>query len=148
MKERIRLFMEAENKSSSQFAMDIGVQPSAVSHVLSGRNKPSLDFIIKMLQSFENLSTDWLLFGKGDMYTEKVVPSLFRDNEFDNESAAEENNSGHDLFSAAEALSDTQEVSEENEEKVFTDVNKQLSERIIIFYPDGTYREYSRRKQQ
>ncbi|NLA48821.1 MAG: helix-turn-helix transcriptional regulator, partial [Bacteroidales bacterium] len=42
MKERILEFLKSENKTSAQFAEEIGVQPSGISHILSGRNKPSL----------------------------------------------------------------------------------------------------------
>ena len=49
MKERILAFLQSENKSTAQFAEEIGVQPSGISHILSGRNNPSLDFVIKML---------------------------------------------------------------------------------------------------
>ena len=65
MKERILEFLKAENKSSAQLADEIGVQPSGISHILSGRNNPSLDFVIKMLDKYRFLSTEWLLFGKG-----------------------------------------------------------------------------------
>jgi len=77
MKERIIEFLRSENKSSAQLAEDIGVQPSGISHILSGRNKPSLDFIIKMLEKYPYLSTEWLLFGKGVMYKDFQMQSLF-----------------------------------------------------------------------
>lgn len=79
MKDRIIEFLKAENKSSAQFAAEIGVQPSGISHILSGRNNPSLDFIIKMLEKYKYLSTEWLLFGKGKMYKDKQVLTLFDD---------------------------------------------------------------------
>jgi len=73
MRERIIEFLKAENKTSSQLADDIGVQPSGISHIISGRNKPSLDFILKMLERYKHLSTEWLLFGKGNMYEDKAM---------------------------------------------------------------------------
>jgi transcriptional regulator with XRE-family HTH domain len=76
MKERIIEFLKSENKSSAQFAEEIGVQPSGISHILSGRNNPSLDFMVKMLEKYKFLSTDWLLFGKGTMYRDNSVPTL------------------------------------------------------------------------
>ena len=79
MKERLLEFLRTENKSSAQFAEEIGVQPSGISHILSGRNNPSLDFILKMLEKYQFLSTDWLLFGKGAMYKDKQMQSLFDD---------------------------------------------------------------------
>jgi transcriptional regulator with XRE-family HTH domain len=79
MKERLIEFLKAENKSSSQFAEEIGVQPSGISHILSGRNNPSLDFIMKMLEKYKFLSTEWLLFGKGSMYKEVKMQTLFEE---------------------------------------------------------------------
>jgi transcriptional regulator with XRE-family HTH domain len=79
MKERILEFLRSENKSSSQLAEEIGVQPSGISHIISGRNNPSLDFVVKMLEKYKYLSTDWLLFGKGKMYKEGQTQSLFED---------------------------------------------------------------------
>jgi transcriptional regulator with XRE-family HTH domain len=77
MKERIIEFLKSENKSSAQLAEEIGVQASGISHILSGRNNPSLDFVLKMLEKYHYLSTEWLLFGKGSMYKENKMQSLF-----------------------------------------------------------------------
>ena len=63
MKERLLEFLKNENKSSAQLADEIGVQASGISHILSGRNNPSLDFVLKMLEKYSFLSTEWLLFG-------------------------------------------------------------------------------------
>ncbi|MFT6210252.1 MAG: transcriptional regulator with XRE-family HTH domain [Bacteroidia bacterium] len=72
--ERVRKIMEDNSLSSSQMADRIGVQRSAISHILSGRNKPSLDFIIKVLEAFENVSSDWIL--KGENEAEKATVSM------------------------------------------------------------------------
>lgn len=77
MKDRLLEFLKAENKSSAQFAEEIGVQPSGISHILSGRNNPSLDFVLKMLEKYRFISTDWLLFGKGSMYKDSKMQTLF-----------------------------------------------------------------------
>jgi transcriptional regulator with XRE-family HTH domain len=77
MKERILEFLRAENKSSAQLAEEIGVQASGISHILSGRNNPSLDFVLKMLEKYKYLSSDWLLFGRGKMYKDGQTQSLF-----------------------------------------------------------------------
>ena len=81
MKERLIEFLRKENKSSAQLADEIGVQPSGISHILSGRNNPSLDFVMKMLEKYRFLSTDWLLFGKGNMYKESKTQTLFDDSD-------------------------------------------------------------------
>jgi len=79
MKERLLEFLKAENKTSAQFAEEIGVQASGISHILSGRNNPSLDFVLKMLEKYRFISTDWLLFGKGAMYKDLKMQTLFED---------------------------------------------------------------------
>jgi len=66
---RIQLILKTKNISPSQFADQIQVQRSGVSHILSGRNNPSLDFILKILRTYPEIDADWLLFGKGQMNT-------------------------------------------------------------------------------
>ena len=59
--EKLKKIISKEGLSASKFAEKIGVQRSSVSHVLSGRNKPSLDFILKIYKSIENIDLEWLL---------------------------------------------------------------------------------------
>jgi transcriptional regulator with XRE-family HTH domain len=68
MNDRILKFLAAENISATLFADNIGVQRSGVSHILSGRNKPSFDFIEKLMRTYPKLSADWLILGSGSMY--------------------------------------------------------------------------------
>lgn len=67
MLQRIKQIIEQEKLSSTQFASEIGVQRSALSHVLSGRNNPSLDFMMKIKTRYPEINLDWLLLGKGKM---------------------------------------------------------------------------------
>ena len=67
MKERLIRLLDSEQLTASKFADKIGVQRSSVSHVLSGRNMPSFDFIKKTLKAFPGLNSDWLILGKGEM---------------------------------------------------------------------------------
>lgn len=67
MKDRINRILENYNLSSAQFAEKIGVQRSSISHIISGRNKPSYDFIVKIIEHFSDLNPEWLLTGKGNM---------------------------------------------------------------------------------
>lgn len=68
MVDRINLLLKAKNKSSRQFAEEIGIQPSGMSHILSGRNNPSLDFVMKVVKRWPEININWLMFGKGEMY--------------------------------------------------------------------------------
>ena len=61
---RIQEVMKNNELSSSQFAERLGVQRSGISHILSGRNKPSLEFITKIHFKFDSVSIQWLLFGE------------------------------------------------------------------------------------
>jgi transcriptional regulator with XRE-family HTH domain len=65
--ERIVRLMEVYNLTPSLFADEIGVQRSAISHILSGRNKPSLEFIQKVLIRYKDLNPQWILTGVGNM---------------------------------------------------------------------------------
>jgi transcriptional regulator with XRE-family HTH domain len=67
MRERILDFMEKQGLSPARFADEIGVQRSNVSHIISGRNNPSYDLIVKILTKYKFLSAEWLLRGIGDM---------------------------------------------------------------------------------
>ncbi|MCD7930352.1 MAG: helix-turn-helix domain-containing protein [Tannerellaceae bacterium] len=81
MKERVMQVMQKEGLTSSRFAETIGIQRSAMSHIISGRNKPSLDVLIKILEKFTYINSDWLLFGKGNMEKDDFAtqePDLFR----------------------------------------------------------------------
>jgi Bacteriophage CI repressor helix-turn-helix domain. len=68
MKDRLNQFLQLEQLSSARFAAILGIQPSSVSHILSGRNKPGFDFIEKMLLKFPGLNVEWLITGKGKMF--------------------------------------------------------------------------------
>ncbi|HDZ41926.1 MAG TPA: XRE family transcriptional regulator [Bacteroidetes bacterium] len=146
MKDRIRLFIEKENKTSSQFAEEIGIQPSGVSHVLSGRNKPSLDFIIKMLTTYSELNTDWLLFGRGEMYRTESEPSLFAGSESDLHAADKSEYRDVSLFDDGQLQKDPAETGTNRQNNLNEGPGDSFSKVIIIFYPDGTYKEYKRRK--
>jgi transcriptional regulator with XRE-family HTH domain len=144
MKERILAFLQSENKSYAQFAEEIGVQPSGISHILSGRNNPSLDFVVKMLHRYTSLSAEWLLFGRGAMYKYASQPTLFEtephitvseDQSFseapDREIGAMPSPEGQERASGIELQ---QEIEPERAEKRLT--------RVLMFYSDKTFTEY------
>ncbi|AZA76722.1 XRE family transcriptional regulator [Chryseobacterium sp. G0186] len=67
LNERISKVIEYSNLTPSEFADEIDVQRSSISHITSGRNKPSLEFIIKIKSRFPELLWDWLVTGEGEM---------------------------------------------------------------------------------
>ena len=73
MEQRLQLFLQMEQLSQSQFADIMGIQRSGVTHLLSGRNKPSFEFITRILQAYPSLNAEWLILGKGKPYKDSAV---------------------------------------------------------------------------
>lgn len=72
MRAKLELLINSEaNLTQSGFAEMLGIQPATVSHILSGRNKPSCELLQKILTRFPNVSADWLLLDNGDMLRDK-----------------------------------------------------------------------------
>lgn len=80
MNHRISLIIQAKNISPAQLADDIGVQRSGISHIINGRNKPSLDFIQRILKKYPDISMKWLMFGEGQMMNSFPAPVAVPEN--------------------------------------------------------------------
>ena len=124
---RITQILEEQQLSSSSFADTIGVQRSSISHVLSGRNKPSLEFILKTVRAFPAYSTDWLLFGKSSespvTYPEPIAhtsPSTVQDIAFTGNPMTEESPTVSGSTSNSQAQID----------------------KVVLLYKDGRFTEY------
>jgi transcriptional regulator with XRE-family HTH domain len=77
IKDRLIKIITSEGLNSSAFADSIGVQRSSISHILSGRNKPSIDFLEKILSSYPKYNAEWLIMGTGDISKSPKQASLF-----------------------------------------------------------------------
>ena len=141
MKERIIEFLRVENKSSAQLAEEIGVQPSSISHILSGRNNPSLDFVMKMLVKYPALSTDWLIFGKGQMFREPQLHDLFDSSTNVGNRAEKElpDKEPENSFLSQNSRSFTESDTLKERKRGSGD---DKTTRIICFFSNDTYREY------
>ncbi len=134
MKDQIKEILKKENLSSSQFADKIGVQRSSVSHVISGRNKPGFDFIMKILDAFPGINAEWLMRGSGDMYGKSHAPGIQEAvlPEFEQTGVERRANEPHKPESSRPPLPEPEEKAETGKE----------IERIVVFYSDKTFREY------
>jgi len=143
---RIREIIEYYGYSPSEFADLIDVARSSISHITSGRNKASLDFIIKIKNRFPEIRWDWLIEGQGEMIT------LEAKNINENDPSYEQNNNDikytktirNDLFS--NILEDNYTKNEievkplENSQNVSKDSNKKSNIRqIVFFFDDGKF---------
>ena len=141
---RLESVLEYYGLNASAFADKIGVQRSSMSHLLSGRNKPSLDFVMKILEVFPDVDLYWILIGRGtfpkinneESVAEPKSPSSILSNE----------NIGNDLFSAAEINSE-EEKRETKKSPILKNENFNLEdeeiEKIVLFYKNGTFKAYS-----
>lgn len=176
MKERIITFLEAINLGSSQFAGEIGVQPSGISHILSGRNNPSLDFVLKVLNRYPDLSSEWLLFGRGEMFRDtdlsiNAESDILSSNERESSHLTPAYNT--DLFTTVETPGSTgmdksegrdrtggkmttaadlpdnesQPAGPGNGNENVTEVSSAVSaDRMILVYCDGTFEQFKLRR--
>jgi transcriptional regulator with XRE-family HTH domain len=158
MKERLLKFLNTEQLSSARFAEIIGVQPSSVSHILSGRNNPGFDFIQKILSSYPSLNAEWLILGKGNMMKNAGVQgTLFPGNpdehEGDYKSATapeiKEQDAGTDLQEeplagkVTDVNKNAANMDYKSEFPPGTNVNSvRVIEKIIVLYSDKSFSEY------
>lgn len=75
---RIKKWIESKELKPSSFADLIGVNRATISHVLSGRNKPSIDFLDKMIRAFPDLNSNWIVSGDGFMYKSDGVKEVVK----------------------------------------------------------------------
>ncbi|MBO6024244.1 MAG: helix-turn-helix transcriptional regulator [Bacteroidales bacterium] len=76
MKDRIAHIIRAKNLTAAEFALRLGIQPSNISHLLSGRNNPSLDFVKKLKETFPEYSLEWIIFGRGPITVSEPFPDF------------------------------------------------------------------------
>lgn len=74
MEARLEQLLKAEGLTSAKFAEILSVQPSSISHLLSGRNKPNFDFISRLITMFPTVNPKWFINGDGDMYIDGQNP--------------------------------------------------------------------------
>jgi transcriptional regulator with XRE-family HTH domain len=137
---RLEIILDYYNLSASAFADKINVQRSSLSHLLSGRNKPSLDFIIKVIEVFPEVDLYWILNGKGTFPKSEKIFSIQSTKQ---EVTSDETNTP-DLFSTDQTNSKQPYINNEIEKKTISLSNNDVKtiERIVIFYTDGSFKNY------
>ena len=72
MRDRLKEFMDKQGINAQELSERIGVQPSSVSHILTGRNKPSLDFLEKVLETFPDIDLKYLITGYKQVINKEI----------------------------------------------------------------------------
>lgn len=164
LNERISEIITYSKFTPSEFADEIEVQRSNISHITSGRNKPSLDFLIKIKNRFPELQWEWIISGEGDMVKkqeEEVVkiktpalPDLFSiisDDNFGKSETAEktENQSPRETDKTVqtpekEILCDSQRLEVQEKVKPIQTTENQLPviKKIVWFYDNGKFESF------
>lgn len=148
---RLEIILDYYSLNASSFSDKIGVQRSSMSHLLSGRNKPSLDFILKISDVFPEVDLYWILNRKGtfpksdtkkDVIGKTTTPTL------NNTVVEPKIKKTSDLFS--EELSKQKNTIEQevapsvlNSSNSLAQKNNTEIDRIVIFYKNGTFKTYS-----
>jgi len=169
MKDRIAKILREERMTAAKFAEEIGVQASGISHILSGRNNPSTDFLVKILERFRGINSEWLILGKGNMYksglnltaneavltpNDKISNDLFSTaahtqiskestiTEIENEIEPESENELGDIHDKSNINISTGKspiISKEYEKPS----NERRVEKIVIFFNDNSFEAYN-----
>ena len=129
--------MRSKNLKATDFATLLGIQPSGVSHILAGRNKPSLDFVKKIKETFPEYNLDWIIFGTGPMTTSEPYKEAFKESQKEAQSNA-------DLFSLDHDIKDEQVLPPSDTSMDDVALANGIKS-IVVFYEDGTFESFSPR---
>lgn len=134
MDSRLQQFLNAENMTQAELADRIGVARASVSHILAGRNKPSLEMIQKLSESFPALNLDWFINGNGKMYKSDSTSTY---------TAPVQEQSLFDIGSeqpVQSQMSNAPKVSISYKE-LQPIRNQRNVARVLVFFDDGTFQE-------
>jgi len=137
IKNRVLNLINREKLSSSKFAEIINVQRSSISHIISGRNKPSLDFIQKVLREFPSLNPNWLVTGKGAMYFETTQNEI--DFTSENLQANEKLKKEVSESNISEDKNRLQNTTVNSVNNLQEKTSNRKIEKIIVFYNDNSF---------
>ncbi|KFF04651.1 helix-turn-helix domain-containing protein [Flavobacterium reichenbachii] len=148
---RLEIILDYYSLNASTFADRIGVQRSSMSHLLSGRNKPSLDFVMKIMEVFPDVDLYWILNGKGSFPKNDEEESVSKINpipEIQKQSSPiylNENFEVEDLFSSVQNQKEEDVQTRNFQETKNSNLraNENEIEKIVFFYKNGTFKVYT-----
>ena len=149
MHDRLKQFLTMEGLSPARFAEVMGIQRSGISHLLAGRNKPSFEFIQRMMTAYPDINYEWLILGKGRPYkSDRPLPEKAENATLFTETEESDPDLEADLLPEDQPLESQNPASQPAENRIFVEEsartlteNRRKIARIIVFYNDGTYEE-------
>lgn len=160
MKERIKKIMESENMTPARFADSLQIGRAVISHILNGRNNPSLDVITRILTQMPDIDSQWLLTGSGNMYKSEIsshssdsdiknqnsLPDLFSQLSQENENLVYSTKDSENLKYRKENIVDTYQKEPQstiNERIIYKEAPSKKVKQIIIYYTDNTFEAFT-----
>ena len=141
--------MQKEEMTAAQFAEKIGLSPSSLSHILNGRNNPSLDVVMKIHKACNYVNLPWLIYGEGEMEWKAEVPkseetgisgmALFDESTFFTPEGTEERENRKEMAPKTPVYAPKEIVREEI--KYIEKPARKITE-IRIFFDNGTYETF------
>jgi transcriptional regulator with XRE-family HTH domain len=141
--DRVKKIMADDGSTPAAFADKIKVDRGTISHILSGRNKPSLDVVLKILKIFKLINSDWLLTGEGYMYKNEkafIEPDIFDENPINPVNLTDKIVDSQEKGDKSKEIYIEKTVIQKVETPVFT--SRKL-DKIMILYSDKTYESFS-----
>ena len=150
IKDRFKMIMEREKLTAGAFAESIGAAQATISHILSGRNKPSIELVLRVHQRYGDVNLEWLLAGKGPMNNDTYEPTP----------ALTEPNQGYPLFAENAINADGTSDGAENRKEIASEIPQNAPKEIVkqeiiykerpprkiteirIFFDDNTYETF------
>lgn len=131
---RLEILLDYYSLNASSFADKIGVQRSSISHLLSGRNKPSLDFVMKISEVFPDINLYWILEGKDEF--------LKKNAENKNSPALKIENHTSPVLLKEDFKNNLFQEIEKKDELEKTQIENSEIYKIVIFYKNGTFKDF------
>ena len=141
--------MQKEEMTAAQFAEKIGLSPSSLSHILNGRNNPSLDVVMKIHKACNYVNLPWLIYGEGEMEWKAEAPkqeetgisgmALFDESAFFTSEGTEERENRKEMIPKTPVYAPKEIVREEI--KYIEKPARKITE-IRIFFDNGTYETF------
>ena len=147
MKDRILKIIESENLTPAKFADKLHISRGSISHILGGRNKPSLDVVSKILSEMDYINPDWLINGTGEMYRGEAsihTPQPLQNDLFSQELNIPDKTDGFAQSVGGESVKSKPKQIQDVENNMLNfpqKLSKKITQ-IIIYYDDSTFESF------
>lgn len=143
MKEKLEYLLREKQLSATSLARLLEIQPSGISHIMSGRNKPSFDLVVKILSAFPDINPDWLLLDSDEVYRRGGTSSTHDLFGFDDQPPQSDPSfDSQENIEFSESKTEVENLSMQN---FSAKKSGKAVDRIVVLYADGTFESFSQK---